>query len=253
MQEPYRPGENNRLSWVDPGVEGPSLAPGSAEAPREKPRLVLIYSGDMAKDCCAANFERSVFRYRPVVQAAAGFECFKIVYGGETGIFEGIELEAAKPAIVLIDGEGALLHKQQRCVDPKAYLATLRQALEIHERRNAKRESYTARRLEAREKAAGEEYRKALQILDGILAKQVEVARSVLKAVEADRAALVKTGKASLEEAAKLRKEGEIEEAKRLYSKLRNDFEKVPEVYKEATRAFLEIEAILKKQQAAGT
>ena len=82
----------------------------------------------------AANFERAVFRYKPVVDLTKKFACYRERMSGSK-LVERFGLVKRKPAILLVDSEGAILHQQQLCADPKQYLKIMRSAYALNEKR----------------------------------------------------------------------------------------------------------------------
>ncbi len=262
MQTPYVPGENNRLDWKDglpleeagdaspaPGsAAGTGTSTGTAAPP---PVLVLAYGSDMAKDCCAANFERTVFRTKAVVDVARSFECVKVAYGtAAAGALGAFELKPEKPAILLLDGERTLIHKQQSCIDPQKYFPIIREALSVHEKRMKGRDAFAAKLADARAKLEAEDCAKALKAVDGVLRKRAELTGRLLAEAARIKAALIAKGGAWMSEAMALRVEGKLEEALRLLERVGRDFATVPELYKEATKAAIEVQAELEGKRS---
>ena len=65
--------------------------------------------------------------------ASKNFTCYKYTtlgYGSFNAI-RRLNLDKKKPAILLLDAEGGLLHKQQNCVDPKKFLKIAKSAARL--------------------------------------------------------------------------------------------------------------------------
>jgi len=91
----------------------------------------------MNDNCCAANFERALFRYERAVKEFKGWACYKVQVSSIDGeqLLAPYELRKDKPALLLLDAEGGLLHKQQLCVDPGKFMKVIDSARRLSDLR----------------------------------------------------------------------------------------------------------------------
>ncbi len=216
----------------------------------KRPVLVLLYSSGLAKDCCAANFERAVFRYKPMVDfATRNFTCYKYTtlgYGSFNAL-KRLNLDKKKPAILLLDAEGGVLHKQQYCIDPKKFLRIAKSAARLNAQRVKLKKKYMAMRREARASLETGEYSKALRTLDRMLKKRDQLSGHVLLLVEDDRAQLEVIGNDLFEKANQLRGQEQLLDAYRLYKEVQDEFSRLKGLSREARRCARDVASDLKK------
>jgi len=160
----------------------------------------------MNKDCCAANFERALFRFESTVQEFQSWACYKVEVGtAKAEELAPYELRKDKPALLLLDAEGGLLHKQQLCVDPAKFLKVIESAKRLSDLRFKLKERHLAKRAEARDRIDEQSFDSALRILDDLLSEREKLSGQVLTLIEEDRTKLAATAREKLEEANRLR------------------------------------------------
>jgi len=208
-----------------------------------RPILVFMFKGDMAKDCCAANFERALFMYKPVVDLAKKFKCVKT---SDYSIAERYGVSGKKPAVLLLDAEGGLLHKTQKCSDPRKYLRVVKHALTLNQKRVKLKDKYLALRRDARNHMEDADYAKALKDIESILKKRELLMGQVLSLVKADHAELKTTGERLIAQAGDLRGKEKLLEAYELYKEVAKGFAKLDDLGRSADRCAKEIRGELR-------
>lgn len=229
---PYVPGESTLLPWR----KGASLHDAlHREQGAIQPVLIYLYSSSMNEDCCAANFERALFRYEATVEAFRSWACYKIeVSTAKPAELAPFDLRKDKPALLLLDAEGGILHKQQLCVDPAKFLRVIESAKKLSDLRFGLKERHLAKRKEARELAEEQSFDRALRILDDLLSEREKLSGHVIELVEKDRDDLAATARGQLAEADRLRAENQLLESYRLYEKVEKEFARLEELGREA-------------------
>ncbi len=240
-QAPYAPGENDRLPWLALSVDDAI----KQEEGTIRPILVLYYKSDMAKDCCAANFERIVFKDRSVVEFAKKFKCVRTTEMSE-GKIKQYGLDTKKPAIFLFDAEGGLLHKVQVCQNPRTYFRAMTSAFKLNDTRMKLKKKYLALRKKARENMGSEKYGVALRSIESMLKKRDLLAGSVLSMIQSDRKEIVSIGQQWLSDADKKRGDEELLEAYEMYKKIKKEFARLDSLGKDAERCAKQVKAELK-------
>ena len=246
------PGEHNVIKWkTDQNLS----ALMKREEGSKTPLFVLIYDVTLAKDCCASNFERAVLRYKPVVdKVVANFKTFKMER--EAGLSEELSkrlgLDPKKPAMVMLDGEGYVLHVQQKCIDPKAYNKAIDLALSVNGKRIAFRNRDAKEQRRVRKLIAKGEFRKALTKVEKFLERKDEVAGSVIERVQKDFQDIESKGQELLKEAEALRDQMERVKALKLFKEIEEEFAKLQEIGKVAERCASDLERELRKAGLTG-
>lgn len=237
-QSPYVPGENDRLTWANATNLSRIL---NREEGNTRPLLVLVYSSSHAEDCCAANFERTVFRYDRVVSMAKSFDCMKYQTSGNSPLYRKFGLNKKKPAILLLDAEGGLIHKQQECADPKKYSKVVKSALGLNQKRIDLRQKYLAKRQEIRDMIEGREFKKALRSIEKTLKKKNYLMGDVQNMIEADQAEIAEVGQSLFDQAVELRSKKQYQEALGLFKEIKKEFAKLGTLSKEASKRAKEV------------
>lgn len=201
----------------------------------------------MAKDCCAANFERTVLRDRDVIELARGFQAFKYEMENAKEAYERYELDKKKPALMLFDAEGGFLTKNQKCMNPKDFVKVMKGAFALNAKRIKFKEKYLAQRREARAFIEDGEYRKALRELDGLMKKREYLAGPVLDLVQKDRVELEGIATDMFAKATNLREKNELIEAYKLFKEIKVEFAKLQDIGKDAGRCTRELATELRK------
>jgi len=202
----------------------------------------------MNKDCCAANFERALFRFESTVQEFQSWACYKVEVGtAKAEELAPYELRKDKPALLLLDAEGGLLHKQQLCVDPAKFLKVIESAKRLSDLRFKLKERHLAKRAEARDRIDEQSFDSALRILDDLLSEREKLSGQVLTLIEEDRTKLAATAREKLEEANRLRAENQLLESYRLYEQIEKEFARLEELGDEAEEHRKEVGQTLRK------
>lgn len=149
-QDPYTPFENDRVTWSGGSSETGRtfvVPPPEADVEVRRPAILLFVSGQDGASCCAANYERFVFKDKKVVELAK--EQFATVRADRGGLSED-ELKAwkltrAKPALILTDSEGLIAARWDACTSASVVHAAMVQVL--------KRSRVKARHAEEQKKA----------------------------------------------------------------------------------------------------
>ena len=235
------PGENDRLPWLS----GSLTQAVRQEEGATKPILVYVYDGGMAKDCCAANFERAVFMYKPIVDLAKKFKCTKVA-GMEDPMIKTFKLNKKKPAILLLDAEGGLIHKTQDCQDPRRYLRVVKQAYSLNGKRMKLKESFMAMRHEARKAIDKKDFNAALKKLEKMMKKEELLTGHVRSLIATDRATIVETGEEMLLKAKTLRDNKKLLDAYDLYKQVSKDFSRLKQLSKDAGSCAKEVKRELR-------
>ena len=195
-----------------------------------------------------------MLRYNKVVDLARKFGCVK--FERSAGISEELaikfEFDPRKPVLMIFDAEGGLLHKQQKCIDPKQYLKIMRSSFALNDRRVKFKQKYLAKHREARALMEKGEYARALRSLDKTLKKRNELLGSVLEYVEGDRLALEATAQEMFAKATGLRDQQERIAAFRMFREIQREFAKLQGIGKEAGRCAKELRVELKKMGVTG-
>jgi len=202
----------------------------------------------MNEDCCAANFERALFRYESTVEAFQSWACYKVEVGTtQPDELAAYDLRKDKPALLLLDAEGGLLHKQQLCVDPAKFLKVIESAKRLSDLRFRLKERHLSKRAEARDFIEDQSYDRALRILDDLLSEREKLSGQVLSLVEEDRTKLAATAREKLDEAGRLRSENQLLESYRLYEQIEKEFARLEDLGSEAEEHRKEVGQALRK------
>lgn len=210
---------------------------------------MLVYSSSFADDCCAANFERAVFKSKGVVDFAKRFECFKHSVNGKNPVFKKFKLNTKKPAILLLDAEGGLIHKQQKCINPRAYLKFMKSAASLNAKRVKLRDKYIGMRNEIRAKIDRAEYSHALRDIDRVLKKRSLLTGDVVAMVEGDRKEVEDIGQEIFDRAVALQEDSKLRDALDLFKQVKREFRRIESLKVQATRCS---DALTKQMRQAG-
>ena len=229
----YVPGENTILDWRKDATLHDAL---HREQGSIKPVLIYVYTSTMAKNCCAANFERALFRYEKAVEEFKDWACYKIQVPSIDGedLLKGYELRKDKPALLLLDAEGGLLHKQQLCVDPGKFMKVIDSARRLSDLRFRLKDRYLAKREKAKKQVEKGNFDRALRILDDIIDDREKLSGQVVTLVEQDFVALGDVARTKLDEAKALHDENRLLDSYRLYKEIEEEFARLEELGREA-------------------
>jgi len=206
----------------------------------------------MNDNCCAANFERALFRYERAVKEFKGWACYKVQVSSIDGeqLLAPYELRKDKPALLLLDAEGGLLHKQQLCVDPGKFMKVIDSARRLSDLRFRLKDRYLAKREKAKEFVAKGSFDRALRILDDIADDQEKLSGQVAALVQEDRGALAEIARAKIVEAEGLRDEQRLLDSYRLFKEIEEEFGRLESLSREAQEHRQSIGSTLRKMGA---
>ncbi len=157
------------------------------------------------------------------------------------------DLKAKKPALLLLDAEGGILHKQQLCVDPKKYLKIMKSAAFLKAKRIKLRDRYLKLRRDARTEMTNGEYAKALRTLERMLKRRDMLTGHVLALVESDREELEAIGEDLLDRANQLRDDRQLLDSYELYKQIDKEFARLRSLSRKADRCAKEVASDLKR------
>ena len=203
-----------------------------------KPMLIFLYSSTMAKDCCCANFERALFRTRSVVKELSGWSCYKqqIEAIKDREILAPYDLRDDKPALLFLDAEGGLLHKQQLCVEPTKFFKVIQSARKLSDLRLKFRDQHLAQRSQARKHIDTGNFDRAIRVLDSMIKNKKMMSGFVVHLIEQDLDELSTTANGLLEQAADLREKRRLLDSYRLYQEVEKEFLRLEAFSKEASK-----------------
>lgn len=232
---PYNPGENNILEWIRGGTLNDAL---QREEGSMRPVLVYLYRSDMNENCCAANFERALFRYQPTVRAFGRFACYKIESRTvkEKALLEQFDLRGDKPALLLLDAEGGLLHKQQLCVDPKKFLRVISSSVRLSDLRVRLKSSQLVQRTKARKLMDEKRFDEALRLYERLERKPEALGGHVERLVASDLGEIEQIAETLLASAGKLHEDKKLLDSYRLYREIEKEFSRLEDASREAKR-----------------
>ncbi len=199
--------------------------------PKGKLGIVLLISSGDGKDCCAMNFERTLFRSPKVIKyAKQNFVAYRFdrTFGTGKELSDKYKLEEKKPAVLVLDEDGEVLYKTQRCTNPGVCYLGLRHARVLSAKRQAYAKTYTKTMSEVEKLLEDSSYDRALYKLDRLKPELLQLA--LREKVKETRESIQKSGTERLDEARAL------EESK--------DYDKALEIYRDVARGFRRIETI---------
>ncbi len=200
------------------------------------PVLIFVYTSSMADDCCCANFERALFRNENAVKEFKGWACYKVQVSSIDGEKDlaAYDLRKDKPALLLLDAEGGLLHKQQLCVDPNKFMKVINSAHRLSTLRFRLKDRHLAKRAKAQESIDEGSYDRALKILDDLLKSREKLSGQVATLVDADRDQLAQKAREKLATAESLEDDNQLLDSYRLYKEVEKEFARLEELGREA-------------------
>ncbi|MGE3163587.1 MAG: hypothetical protein AB7O52_01625 [Planctomycetota bacterium] len=190
----------------------------------------------MAKDCCAANFERAVFRYDRVVALAKDFDCVKFSVSGDASVFTRFNLDSKKPAILLLDAEGGLIDKQQKCVDPGKYSRVVKNALELNRKRLEFRSKFLGQHEEMQKLIDAGHFGKALTAVERALGKRDLLMGDVERRIIATQGQLEKVGREMFARAVELEAGKSYLDALELFKTVKQEFARLDDLERDAAQ-----------------
>ena len=177
---------------------------------------------------------------RDSVKEFKSWACYKQVIetlkDEEKKLLEPFKLDPKKPALLFFDSEGGLLHKQQLCVDPPKFVKVIRSTKKLSDMRLRLRKSHLAERAKARKHMDAGRYGKAIVMLDKMVENRKIMSGFVSRLVDQDLEEIEKTGNEMLIEAARLKEEKKIVDSFKLYKEIEEEFERLEQLSKEASK-----------------
>lgn len=206
----------------------------------------MVYSDKWADDCCAANFERAVFKTEKVVNYSKQFDCYKFSAMSTSPIFRKFKLNKKKPAILILDAEGGLIHKHQKCINPNDYLKIMKSGFSMNAKRVKLRARYVKMRDEIRTQIDSKDYAKALRDIDKALKKRQFLMGDVITMLENDRKEVEDIGQEMFNRAVGLQESDKLEEALDLFKQIKREFRKVEKLSDDADRCAKDVTKAMK-------
>jgi hypothetical protein len=220
--------ENSKLPWQSAWSEGASAWQG-------KLALVLLLAGSDGADCCAKNFERTLFRDDKVLKfARKNFAPYRLerMEGPGLKFYDKFKLNVKKPAVLVLDTDGDPLFAVQKCINPGDCYKGLAAAVT----RAAQKTALTVKAQASFEKAEtliGEKkYGEAVDALQKIPA--AKIARPLREKVERKLKALEAYAHRRLASAAKYEEKKNFERAREIYSDVSENFARFKKAKSEA-------------------
>lgn len=202
--------------------------------------MLYLYKGSMTKDCCAANFERAVFMYEPVVKMFKDYHCKKSTEYSDK-LVKLFGLNPKKPAILLLDAEGGLIHKTQICSDPRKYMRVLKKATALNAKRMKLRKDFIALHKELKAKIGQEEYADAVRSIERAMKKREFMTGYVAQLIEGEKARVQSIGQSLLAKADDLRENKKLLAAYDLYKEIEKEFAKIDDLSDHAKKCRREV------------
>jgi len=236
-QKKYVPFENSQLSWrSEDEAHLKEIAPGSGSmirrestsifsVPRGKRGVIRLISGRDADDCCAKNFERTLFRSPKVVKFAKKY-LIPYRFDRDSGLGRRIHkrygLNEAKPSVLVLDWEGEVLYKTQHCINPGDCLKGMADARALTLRRVSYSKAAGEKLDETARLIQSKEYDSALKKLgliqpELLLLSTRNTAKSQVRYIE-------KVAEKNLQRAKQYEESGQYAKALALYRKIQQAF-----------------------------
>lgn len=240
-QRPYTPFENDRLKWKG-SVQGDYVSGRESKfrVPKDKLGVVLLIGSADSKDCCAVNYERTLFRNEKVVKFAKEHAVsYRLDRGGYLGsqFYKKFSLSKKKPALLVLDHHGDLLYKLQLCENPKTVAKEFKSAQLLTRKREAAA-GKNAKKVRAIKKLVkAKKYPQALTSMSRLKPKALTL--PLRKRLKAQQRAVFSLAKKKLRVARKLVKKKQYDRAISLYQGVAKQFGRLKSVKKKA-RAGLE-------------
>jgi hypothetical protein len=205
-----------------------------------KPIVVFLYSSTMAKNCCSANFERALFRDKYAAKEFESWSCYKqqmeTLKENEKALLAGYDLRDDKPALLFLDAEGGLLHKQQLCVDPPKFVKVIKSSKKLSDLRLRLRDSHLAQRKNARDHMEAGRYGRAIRVLASMVKNKKVMSGHIVFLVEQDMKEIESTATEMLDRAAALHEDRQLLDSYRLYEEIEKEFARLEDLSKQASK-----------------
>lgn len=168
-QPPYKPFENDRLKWVNPNSETGKpilVVQGPEDFSLRRPAVLVFLASTDGGSCCAANYERIVFRDRKVVKLAKRFVTMRLNRAStDKKVLKRFKIKKKRPALIVTDNEGVIRARFDLCTNSRDVLKAMVKTLKASKRK-AKVARKVLRQFDDVKKALAQpSYRKAGQLL----------------------------------------------------------------------------------------
>ena len=218
--------ENDRLDWLNALFAHPE-SPDAAKYDATKPRVVVLVSSADSKSCCAANFERTVFRSQKVVaDAKKHFVPVRIdrsTYDGRA-LYAKFKLDSKKPAMLLLDEEGRFVAKTQLCCNPKEWHKSMTGTLGLVRAKAKYRPIATKKVARVREMIKEGQYASALRSIDKLSGKEKILTGDVRSAISKASKRVKNVAVKRIKAARRDEKSGRLDRALERFRSIEKDF-----------------------------
>jgi hypothetical protein len=137
--------------------------------------VLLIGSSD-SKDCCAKNYERTLFRDKKVIKfAEAHAVSYRLDRSGSAGtrFYSQHSLNKKKPAVLVFDTYGDLLYAAQKCEDPRDVVKKFKSVRRLAQKRESLVEKNAAKLLAIKDLVKAKRYPEALSSISRVNKKSL--------------------------------------------------------------------------------
>ena len=165
---------------------------------------------------------------------------------GTSPIYRKFKLNKKKPAILLLDAEGGLIHKQQKSLQPKAFLKIMKSSIGMNAKRVKLRGRYVKIRNEVREQMDAKKYSKALREIDRALKKRDFLMGDVIAMLEGDRQEIAEIGRDMYNKAVGFQESDKLDEALDLFKEIKREFRRVEKLKDDASKGVKDVEKKMK-------
>ena len=245
--------ENTKLPWRGSEKPGESFAQ-KMNLKEGEVALVLLVSENDSDDCCAKNYERTLFRNGKVVSYAkkslVPFRFSRSFSFGKS-LYKKYDLELKKPAVLVLDADGDLLYKRQRCTEPRDCLKGMIGAVVASKKKVAYSNRAKEKIKQAEKLMRQKKFSKALRKLDSIKSQKVVV--PLRTKIEKRYSWLERVGKKRLRRARKYEKNGDLERARKTYESVSKSFSRLQKLKKYAQAGLKRIRKLEKETASTGT
>lgn len=173
-QPPYKPFENDKLKWKAPRSETSGLV--LAERVNEdlsprKPALLLFLASEDTGSCCAANYERFIFRDRKVLKlSSAEFVTVRLNRATtDAKVLERFKVTRKRPALIVTDSEGLIATRFDLCTSSSDVLKAMLRCLKTSKKKSKVALQMQERFDDVKTFLSQESYRAAGSLLKKIL------------------------------------------------------------------------------------
>lgn len=217
-QKPYAPFENDALAWLKPGSE--TAAAALARVDGSKPSVLLFVGAADAANCCAQNFERTIFRDESVVGLVKdGFVAVRVDRTTE----DAKGFSVSQPTIVVQDAEGDEVARFISCTQSAWVLGVLNEALAVDREIKARSAVVAPRIARAEKLLADKKPRETSPIVCKAL-KETRLSRSLRDRTAALVKALGDEAQARMDAARARDEAGDPGQAWSIYRAVRDDY-----------------------------